>query len=53
MGLAKTGEGPEAGECGREGDQALLQLSERDGGRLGMPAVEHQLYLGILLLQES
>ena len=53
MGLATTGEGPEAGERGREGDQTLLKLSERDRGRPGMPAVEHQLYLWVLLLQEG
>ena len=53
MGLATTGKGPKAGERGGEGDQALLKLSERDGGRPGVPGVEHQLYLWILLLQKS
>ena len=53
MGLATAGEGPETRESGGEGDQALLELSERDGRRPGMPAVEHQLYLWVLLLQES
>ena len=53
MGLATAGEGPETGESGGEGDQALLELSERDCRRPGMPTVEHQLYLWVLLLQEG
>ena len=53
MGLATAGEGPETGESGGEGDQALLELSERDRCRPGMPTVEHQLYPWVLLLQEG